>query len=129
MWSKILNILVGTWLMVAPAILEYGPEASNNGHIIGPIIITFSVISLWEATDLLRKWNYPFGVWLILAPWVLSYAATLPVISDMASGILIIVLSSFTKKIKYRYGGGWASLWKENPEHMGYRKKNSDEVQ
>lgn len=123
MWAQILNILLGLWLMVAPHILGYGPVASDNGHIVGPIITTFSVIALWEATDGIRKWNYPFAFWLLLSPWILGYDDALATGCDMLVGILVIIFSSVTRKIENQYGGGWASLWKENPEHMKHREK------
>ncbi len=125
MWAKIINILTGLWLMVAPGILGYGSAAADNGHIIGPIIITFSVVSLWEATHSVRKWNYPFALWLLLAPWILSYSNTLAIVSDMAAGILVIVLSTLHQEIKSRFGGGWASLWHAHPEHAD---KNQGEI-
>lgn len=77
MWAKFLNIFLGLWVMVAPGILGYSSAAADNGHIVGPIIVTFSVISLWEATHVLRQWNYPFaiccflplGYWDTTMPW------------------------------------------------------------
>ena len=123
MWAQILNILLGLWLMVAPYILGYGPAASDNGHIVGPTITTFSVIALWEATDGIRKWNYPFAFWLLLSPWILGYDNMLATGCDMLVGILVIIFSSVSQKIENRYGGGWASLWKKNPEHMERREK------
>ncbi len=125
MWAKIINIFSGLWLMVAPGILGYGSAAADNGHIVGPIIITFSVVSLWEATHAVRKWNYPFALWLLLAPWILGYSDVLAIGSDMGVGVLVIFLSSIEQKIKNSYGGGWASLWKTNPEHAD---KNKGEI-
>ncbi len=127
MWAKIINIILGIWLIVAPSILGYGSAPSDNGHIVGPIIVTFSVIALWEASHGVRKWNYPFALWLLLAPWILEYDYALAAGSDMVTGILVIIFSSFKQKIENRYGGGWVSLWKENPEHMVHDKKQPDE--
>lgn len=124
MWARFINIALGLWLMVAPGILQYSPAATDNGHIIGPIIVTFSVIAYWEATRVLRKWNYPFAIWLLLAPWILGYDNTFAIINDMAVGMLVLIFASFGGKIKKSYGGGWSSLWKENPEHLKKVKNN-----
>ena len=117
MWAKFINIILGLWLIVAPSILGYTTAASDNGHIVGPIIITFSTISLWEATDNVRKWNYPFGLWLLLSPFVLGYELPFAIASDIGVGIAGLVLSSINITFKNRYGGGWSSLWKKNPDH------------
>ncbi|MEP2057445.1 MAG: SPW repeat protein [Maribacter litoralis] len=126
MWAKILNIVIGLYLIVAPSFFGYSPQASDNGHIIGPIIVTFSIISLWEATQGTRKWNYPFAVWLLLAPWILGYENNLAMVCDMLVGALVIVFSSFEQENKNRYGGGWASLWQKHPQHI--QEVNKDEV-
>jgi len=118
MWAKFINIILGIWLMTAPTILGYGSAASNNGHIVGPLIVTFSTISLWEATNTVRMWNYPFALWLLLAPWILGYNLSVAMVSDMLVGALVIALSSVKTKMKNRYGGGWSSLWGKNSNHM-----------
>lgn len=115
MWANIGNILLGLWLMVAPALLGFDAAASDNGHIAGPLIVTFSTIALWEATSAVTKWNLPIAIWLLAAPWVLGYDMWLPTANDMISGALILTLSLQKRTIKKRYGGGWSALWnKEN---------------
>lgn len=124
MWAKFINIILGIWLMVAPTILDHGPAASDNGHIIGPIIVTFSTISLWEATDTVRKWNYPFALWLLLAPWFLGYGLAIACVSDVLVGVAVIILSAVKGKMKYRFGGGWSSLMERNPQHLENQRDN-----
>ncbi|WP_300441191.1 SPW repeat protein [Christiangramia sp.] len=118
MWARILNTILGLWVMVAPGIFNFSEAATDNGHIVGPVIVTFSVIAYWEATLSLRKWNYPLAVWLLLAPWILSYTNTIAIISDMTVGILVIIFASVSGDVKKSYGGGWASLWQKNPDHI-----------
>lgn len=118
MWARVINTLAGLWLMVAPALFGYGDSASDNGYIIGPLVITFSVIAYWEATRVVRKWNRPLAGWLLIAPWILDYETDAAVFSDMAIGIIVLVFSSVRGKIEKGYGGGWSSLWKKDPKHM-----------
>ncbi len=117
MWAKILNVILGLWIMIAPGVLGFGEAAADNGHIIGPVIVTFSVVALWEATHSVVKWNYPLAIWLLLAPWVLGYGMTVAILSDMAGGALILLFTSVKKDKKNRYGGGWSSLWSKDPAH------------
>ena len=124
MWARILNVVLGLWIMVAPAFLGYSQAAANNGHIVGPVIVTFSVISFWEVSRPVRKWNYILAAWLLLAPWVLGYDKTVGFISDMGVAVLVIIFASVKGKIEEKFGGGWPSLWQENPEHMHENRQN-----
>ena len=112
MWARILNIIIGIWLMAAPGFLSYGAPAADNGHIIGPVIATFATVACWEATRGVRKWNYPLGIWLLLAPWVLGYELNIAIISDTLSGALVLVFASVGGQVEDNYGGGWGVLWK-----------------
>lgn len=103
--------------MAAPNILGYGGAASTNGHIIGPVIATFAVVAWWEATRVVRKWNWPLGIWLLLAPWILGYDSSWAIASDMISGALVLFFASVKGTIENHYGGGWSSLWQKNPAH------------
>lgn len=118
MWGAILNTILGLWLMSAPGIFQYGTAASNNGHIVGPIIVTFAVVSMWEATRGVRKWNFPTGAWLIVAPWILGYESTIAIVSNMATGVGVIIFATISGKVEKSYGGGWTSLWQKNPQHL-----------
>lgn len=117
MRAQVASTLVGLWVMIAPSLLGFGSVAANNGHIIGPVVLTFAVVAYWEATRAMRKWNYPLGAWLLLAPWVLQYSVTAAIFSDMLSGLLILIFSSIRGKQKNEYGGGWSSLAEKRPQH------------
>lgn len=118
MWPRIVNTILGLWLMVAPGVFQYSQAASDNGHIAGPIIVTFSIVAIWEATRVVRKWNFPVAIWLLGAPWILGYESTTAIISDMGVGVLVLIFASIKGKVEKGYGGGWSSLWQKNPEHI-----------
>ena len=118
MKAQIVNTLLGLWLMAAPALLDYSKIAADNGHIVGPIVATFSIIAYWEVTRGMRRWNYPFAIWLLAAPWILGYENFVAMVSDMLCGIGILVFASRRGKVASAFGGGWHSLWKKNPEHI-----------
>jgi hypothetical protein len=98
--------------MIAPELLGFGEAAADTGHIVGPIIMTFSIVAWWEATDVVIKWNYPFAAWLLLAPWILGYEQIAAIFSDSISGLLVIILCTVKRKVENHYGGGWTALWK-----------------
>lgn len=115
MWARIINAILGVWLMAAPAVLGYGEPARTSDRIAGPIAAAVAVIAIWEVTRPLRWVNLVIGLWLLAAPWVLAYydifAAAL---NSSAVGLLLILFATSRGKIKERYGGGWSSLWKSD---------------
>ncbi|WP_373059301.1 hypothetical protein [Zunongwangia sp. H14] len=118
MWGQIINTVLGIWLMAAPGFIGATGAHADNGHIAGPIIVTFAVVSYWEATRNVRKWNYPVAAWLLLAPWILGYTETWAIVSDMGTGVLVAVFASVKGKVESSFGGGWKSLWQDEPAHM-----------
>ncbi len=117
MWPRIINIVLGLWLMIAPALLGYGKAAADNGRICGPIIITFALIALWEATRTVRLWNLPVALWLLASPWVLGHGDTEATVSDMATGVCVLLLALVRGRVEQRFGGGWKALMERQPEH------------
>ncbi len=111
MWAQLINTALGIWLMVAPDLLAYGESGTDNGHIVGPIIIMFSFVACWEVTRPLRLVNLVSGVWLLVSPWVLDYGQTDMIVNDMVVGALVIGFSFVAGERKASFGGGWSSLW------------------
>lgn len=117
MWARIATTLLGIWLMAAPEVLGFGKSSSDNAHIVGPLIATFSIISLSECTRNVQLFNLPFAVWLLLAPWILQYDNNTALLNDYAVGILVILLSFVKMKRQNRFGGGWPAIWRSNSVH------------
>jgi len=111
MWAQIINVILGIWLMVAPSVLHYNQVGANNGHITGPLVVTFAFVACWEITRSVRKVNFLTGGWLLIAPWILGYSEVLPIVNDMLVGVLVIIFARFKGEATASYGGGWKSLW------------------
>lgn len=117
MWAIIINILVGLWVMASPAVLGLTGSAADNNYIAGPLIVTFSVIALWDINRSVRYCNVLIGLWLAVSAFILPLgAATLW--NNIIAGILVGALSFVPAASKKRFGGGWKSLLEEEPEHM-----------
>lgn len=121
---RILNILTGLGLMAAPAIFTFNKVAADNNHIVGPLVITFAVISLWEINRNVRLFNIITGLWLVLSPFILNFSKPAFKI-DILSGIAVVLFSLYTDNKKNRYGGGWRSLFQKNPLHIQAVKSES----
>ena len=60
-------------MMVAPAIFGYDKNISDNAHIVGPLIATFSMIAIWECTRNVRLFNLPVAFWMMADPLFIEY--------------------------------------------------------
>jgi hypothetical protein len=97
--------------MAAPAVLGYSGAAATNDRIVGPLVASIAIVTVWEVLRPMRRLNTAFGAWLILAPWLLGFPlpATL---NSLLAGVSLIALSLIRGKRKQCYGGGWSALWK-----------------
>jgi hypothetical protein len=124
MWALIANILIGLGVMVAPALFNFNEIAANNNHIVGPLVLTFAIVALWEINRNVRFFNIVTGAWLILSPFIIGFTSVARTV-DIVCGIAIIFLSLIKATVKTRYGGGWRSLFQKNPLHIQAVKSNS----
>lgn len=119
MWAQVINAILGIYLMSCPDYFGYGMKAaaSNNDHIVGPVIATFAITAIWEACRNARWFNIPVAFWLLLAPWVLGYDNTTAIINDMVVGVIVLALSFVKGHVSQRFGGGWRAIWKRDAPH------------
>lgn len=108
--ARYINIVLGIWVMAAPAVLGYGGAAATNDRIVGPLVITFATVAIWEATRQLRRANIVCGAWLLVAPWLLGFP-TVATLNSTLVGAAVMGLALIQGEITGRYGGGWSRLW------------------
>jgi hypothetical protein len=118
MWAAIINIIIGLFVMIAPAAFHFDKTIADQYHIVGPIVITFAVMSLWEVNHSAHYFNIPAGLWLLIAPFLFHFQASTATWMAVICGLLIVMLSLVKRKVKGQYGGGWRSLFQKNPAHM-----------
>jgi nucleoside-diphosphate-sugar epimerase/uncharacterized membrane protein len=104
-WNLLLSALVGAWLMSAPTLLGLDGAVADSTHIIGALVVTFSVVAFAEPARLVRWLNVLCGIWVLLSaglfgggqldwPWI-----------SVASGLLLIGLSLRRGPVEDNYGG------------------------
>jgi hypothetical protein len=109
--------ILGIWLMIAPSALGYEKNIADNAHIVGPLIATFSMIAIWECTRNVRLFNFPVAVWMLAAPLFITYGNDTALLHDYAVAISIMLLLLVKPVRKYRFGGGWPSIWRDKTPH------------
>jgi hypothetical protein len=92
-WTLTLSIVLGLSLMFTRLTFGTVPPMANSDHLIGALVITTAFIAMAEVARPLRFLNALFGVWLLVAPWILGGASPLATGMDMAVGLAVIGLS------------------------------------
>ena len=111
MGAAIAHIILGLWLMIAPAILNMNKQASDNNHIAGPLIITFAIVALWEINRNAIRINILVALWVLISVFIFDYSG-IPLFSNLSAAFLVIILSFVKRKRTQRYGGGWRELFR-----------------
>jgi nucleoside-diphosphate-sugar epimerase/uncharacterized membrane protein len=103
-WNLWLSTMVGIWLMAAPTMLHLVGAVADSTHIMGALVVTFSVVAFAEPARPVRVLNILCGTWLLLAAWILDGDMPgWPWISAV-SGFALIVLSLRCGPVEDRYG-------------------------
>jgi hypothetical protein len=102
--TLVLAAALGVWLMAAPAVLGVGGTAADNNYLAGALVVTWSVIAFGEIARPARFVNIPIGLWIALAPWLLSGATEISRWTDLLVGVLVIALSLRRGRIEERFG-------------------------
>lgn len=110
MWARLLNAVLGIWLMASPAVLGYGGLAADVCRIIGPVAASLAIIALSEVTRPLRWVNAGLGALLVVLPWVLGFPRVASVNCAIV-GVLFILCARVRGPLKEQLGGGWSWLW------------------
>jgi hypothetical protein len=108
---------LGIWMMIAPGVFNYSKNASDNAHIVGPLIASFSLIAVWECTRNVRLFNLPVAFWMLTAPLFLQYDSDSALMHDYGVAIAIIFLLLVKPARKHRFGGGWPSFLRSGAPH------------
>ncbi|MEO8168143.1 MAG: SPW repeat protein [bacterium] len=104
-WNLLISVALGVWLMFAPWMFHTMGSAADSDHLVGALIVAFSVIAMAEVGRAVRFINFLFGVWVIVAPWLLGGGIASATWNDLVVGALVILLGFPRGKISQRYGG------------------------
>lgn len=112
MLLRLITVIAGVWLIFAPAVLGYDDPAAANDRLVGPAVAGSAFVAIWGVLRPVRWLAAPFGLWLLVAPFVLAYGAA-PTISSVVTGLVVLVTTPPGREDPAQFGGGWRSLWSE----------------
>ena len=105
-WTLLLSIAIGVWLTFTRVSFNTGGAMANSDHLVGLLVVTFSIMAWAEVGRAIRFINIPFGAWLIAAPWLLDgIASPLATWNGVICGAILIALAIPRGRIKDSYAG------------------------
>ena len=104
-WTTVAAAALGIWLMASPAVFGMRGAAADSAHLVGALIVSFSVIAIAEVGRAIRFLNLPLGVWTIAAPWFLGGMSAAAIASSLLVGAAVILASLPRGPVRERYAG------------------------
>ena len=104
--TLLLSTALGIWLTFTRLTFDSSGAMANSDHLIGLLVVTFSIIAFSEVARSVRFINIPFGLWLIAAPWLLDgVSSPLATGNSILCGALLVALAIPRGTIKDSYAG------------------------
>ncbi|MBS0653219.1 MAG: vitamin K epoxide reductase family protein [Verrucomicrobia bacterium] len=103
-WNLVLLAVLGAYLMLSPYLFSMTGTLATVEYIIGPFMITFSVVAMVEVYRIARFVNSLFGILLIAFPIFWANPATGANWSTALVGLLALGLSIPRGVVRERYG-------------------------
>ena len=105
-WTLTLSIAIGVWLTFTRLSFDSSGAMADSDHLVGLLVVTFSIMAWAEVGRAIRFINIPFGAWLIAAPWLLDgIASPLATWNGVICGAILIALAIPRGRIKDSYAG------------------------
>ena len=75
-WEDVVNAFLGAVLFLMPWLFELGSTAAAwNVGIVGAVIVALSIAAIVRFTQWEEWINLILGLWVMVSPWVLGFAA------------------------------------------------------
>jgi hypothetical protein len=103
-WNLAVSAVLSIWLLAAPAVFQTRGAAADSDHLVGAVALTVVAIALAEVTRVARFLNVLCGVWVAVAPWLLSGSTPAARWADLIVGIALILLSLPRGRVREHYG-------------------------
>lgn len=111
MLAQVFTLALGVWLLLAPAVLNYGDPASSVERIVGPLVIVAAALALHEVTRPVRFAQVALGLALLVAPWMYAYSSVPAIAVSLLVGMALLALALVRGRFSHRYAGGWSAVW------------------
>jgi hypothetical protein len=100
--ASAINLILGLWLIIAAFTVAVSEEAYWNDLIVGIVVLILAGTRLSKPTEGTKpaSWvNAAIGVWLIAAPFILSYATDQEMWNDIIVGALLLIFAGWSASL------------------------------
>ncbi len=104
-WNLFVAVAIGLWFMISPSLLGYSGKLADSNHLVGAVVVAFSIISMSEVVRSLRFSNVLFALWLITSIWIFNNPGGITLWSQIAAAIILIVVTFRKGIINDTHGG------------------------
>ncbi len=102
-----MSAAIGLFLMLSRAIFDNALPLAGSDHLVGALVLTTAVIAWAEVARPFRFLNIGFGLWLIVAPWVLGGGTIAGSLIGVLSGVALLGLTLPRGKRNAEHYGSW----------------------
>jgi len=103
-WTLAASCSLGIALMLSRLLFATAGTAAHIDHLIGSLVVTFSIMTLAEVARPLRFANAAWGGCLLLAPWMVDGYHLAGAAFALLAGVLLVALAMPRGAIVGRYG-------------------------
>jgi len=93
-----INLVLAVCLFISPWVIGFAPETAPawNAWIVGIILGALAVATLAAFAEWEEWANLMLGLWLIVSPWLLGFAANVNAMwTHVVVGVLVAVISAW----------------------------------
>jgi hypothetical protein len=109
-WQDWANLILGSWLLVSPWVVDYDGAPAANAYVMGAGIVVFAIIAAYMPQAWEEVINTLLGVWLVVSPFVLGFAAaTFVALHTVVVGILVTAFAVWAMASDKRLYKRWHS--------------------
>ncbi len=103
-WTLMLSTALGIALMCTRLLFGTAGLAAHNDHVVGALVVTFSIMAWGDVARPLRFINIVFGAWLAVAPSLLDGYTGAGAAASVLAGLALIGLAFPMGRIATRMG-------------------------
>lgn len=116
-WTLAASTAIGIILMCSRLLFGTSGDAADSDHIVGSLVVTFSIMAMGEVARPLRFINVGFGAWLIVVPWLADGYSGIAAAASVLFGLALIWLAMPLGPVKAHYGA-WDRIMRVTPSAL-----------
>lgn len=110
MWSRVVEIMIGCWLLMSPFLFRYGSDEPSlwiNDFATGSAVIVFGLLSYWQPTRHIHLVTVAVGGWLIAFAYIIGFGTERPAAQNYVIVGLMLMMFAIIPNSASRPPKGW----------------------